>query len=1025
MSEPILKALIQLFALISDVHSSSGISVRGKDIVRLFLTHHLNNELVIKYMEMFDEYVRIYHSDNIEKGSIKDRKRTSLTSVRILAICETINEELQQKQKLYVIIQLLDFILFSAEITENELDFLETVASAFNIHYKEYQNIKSFILNSVEDIPGKNSVMIADSLDESESDGVKHLSKENLKGRLIFLNVSSTNTYLMRYSGAEDLFLNGQNIFSGQTYIFDHGSTIRNPVISTIYYNDVNSIFTEEAFEIKISLNAAAVSLKFRNSDNGIHDINFHEESGTLVGILGGSGVGKTTLLNVLSGMAKPDTGSILINGWNLYSGKEREHLMGVVGFVPQDDLLIEELTVFQNLYYSARMCLDNLPEAEISEIADRVLREMDLYEIRDLKVGNPLNKVISGGQRKRLNIALELIREPTVLFADEPTSGLSSVDSEIVMNLFKEQTYRGKLVIINIHQPGSEIFKMFDKVMFIDKGGYQIFYGNPSEAVVYFKSMAGFSNAKEDQCIACGNVNADQLLQIVEAKVINEHGKPTHIRKVSPAEWAERFSRYIDKTKGKNNQVDRLLPKNFYCIPGLLKQSGIFFIRDILSKLANRQYVMISLLVAPLLALVLSYFTKYSKPGMTYHFSENENLPSFLFMCVITSLFLGLIISAEEIVKDRKILRRESFLNLSWFSYLNSKVMIMFLISAVQTISFILVGNYILEIKGMTMAYWIVLFTTSCFANILGLNISSAFNSVITIYILIPLILIPQLLFSGVMVKFDRLRNNDQVPYEYVPILGDMMAARWSFEALAVEQFKNNKYEKNFFNDNLEIYQNDWYAYFLIKQLKMDLQICCKYRDSTSRRQEINDDFYKLNYYIDRLHELAGFGAIEGEWKKSLNSSDFDSLTAVKTLQCLDTLEKHFRYLRKAALASKDTTEKKIGRDKLMKLREQYENRKLNEYMLNEMEKDRLIETPGKMIQKAAPIYMRPVSNYGRSHFYSPYKKIGDTAIDTFWFNIIVLWLVTLCLYIALYYNLLHKALNIAGNFRLPRKNS
>ena len=286
--------------------------------------------------------------------------------MRILAICETINEELQQKQKLYVIIQLLDFILFSAEITENELDFLETVSSAFNIPYEEYQNIKSFILNSVNDIPGKNRVMIVDSLDECELEGVKHLSKENLRGRIIFLYISSTNTYLLRYSGNEDLFLNGQNIFSGQTYIFDHGSTIRNPVISTIYYNDVNSVFTEEAFKIKISIDAADVSLTFRNSDNGIHNINFHEESGTLVGILGGSGVGKTTLLNVLSGMAKPDTGDVLINGYNLYSEKGRAHLRGVIGFVPQDDLLIEELTVFQNLYYSARMCLDNLSETEI-----------------------------------------------------------------------------------------------------------------------------------------------------------------------------------------------------------------------------------------------------------------------------------------------------------------------------------------------------------------------------------------------------------------------------------------------------------------------------------------------------------------------------------------------------------------------------------------------------------------------------------------------------------------------------------
>ena len=158
---------------------------------------------------------------------------------------------------------------------------------------------------------------------------------------------------------------------------------------------------------------------------------------------------------------------------------------------------LIEELTVFQNLYYNARMCLDNLPETELTEVVNKTLTELDLYEIRDLKVGNTLNKVISGGQRKRLNIALELIREPTILFVDEPTSGLSSVDSEIVMNLLKEQTYRGKLVIINIHQPGSDIYKMFDKIMIIDKGGYQIFYGNPSEAIVYFKTMASFANAR------------------------------------------------------------------------------------------------------------------------------------------------------------------------------------------------------------------------------------------------------------------------------------------------------------------------------------------------------------------------------------------------------------------------------------------------------------------------------------------------------------------------------------------------
>jgi ABC transport system ATP-binding/permease protein len=1023
MNEPILQALIKLFALISDVHSSSGISSRGKDIVRLFLARHLNNELVVRYMELFDEYVLIYHSDEIARGSIKDRKRTSLTSVRILAICEKINEELQQKQKLYVIIQLLDFILFSAELTENELDFLETVSSAFNIPHPEYLNIRSFILTSAADIPGKSRVMIIDNLEECEVQGVKHLTRENLKGRIVFLYISSTNTYILRYSGYEDLFLNGQNIFSGQTYIFDHGSTIRNPVISTIYYNDVNSVFTEEAFKTKISLDASGVSLRFRKSDNGVQNIHFHEESGTLVGILGGSGVGKTTLLNVLSGMAAPDEGDVLINGYNLYSETGKKHLLGVIGFVPQDDLLIEELTVFQNLFYNARMCLNNMTELGIAEAVDNVLTEMDLSDIRDLKVGNALNKVISGGQRKRLNIALELIREPTILFADEPTSGLSSVDSETVMNLLKEQTYRGKLVIINIHQPGSEIYKMFDKVMFIDKGGYQIFYGNPTEAIVYFKSMAGFSNSKEDQCVTCGNVNADQMLQIVEAKVINEHGKPTHIRKVSPAEWAEKFRTYIDHISRRTFHRDMSIPENYFSVPGLIKQTGIFFARDMLSKLANRQYVMISLFGSPLLALLLAFFTKYSVAGK-YHYSDNENIPSYLFMCVITSLFLGLIISAEEIVKDRKILRRESFLNLSWFSYLNSKVVIMFLISAIQTLSFILIGNYILEIKGMTFAYWIVLFTTSCFANILGLNISSAFNSVIAIYILIPFILIPQLLFSGVLVEFDKLRSHGQDNNGYVPFLGDMMAARWSFEALAVEQFKNNEFEKNFFKYNLEINQNDWYANFLTEALKVDLWQCVKYKDSTGFHNIVNDNFFKLDKYINRLNNIAGFGPIKGEWKTSLSISKFDPATAARTKEYIDSLKNHFRQLRKAAMFSRDSVENSIGRENLMLLRQHYENRKLSEYMLNVLEKDKLIETRESIIQKSAPGYMRPVSRYGRAHFYAPCKQIGNITIDTFRFNIIVLWIAIILFYIALYFNVLQKTITFFGNLRvMPRE--
>ena len=125
MIEPILKALIQLFALIGDVHDISEISTRERDIVRLFLSRQLNNELVNKYMEMFDEYLLQYNTEKIDRGTIKDMKRTSLTAVKILGICEKINEELQQKQKLYVLVQLMDYIFLELKLPVMSLNSLK------------------------------------------------------------------------------------------------------------------------------------------------------------------------------------------------------------------------------------------------------------------------------------------------------------------------------------------------------------------------------------------------------------------------------------------------------------------------------------------------------------------------------------------------------------------------------------------------------------------------------------------------------------------------------------------------------------------------------------------------------------------------------------------------------------------------------------------------------------------------------------------------------------------------------------
>ncbi len=349
----------------------------------------------------------------------------------------------------------------------------------------------------------------------------------------------------------------------------------------------------------------------------------------------------------------------------------------------------------------------------------------------------------------------------------------------------------------------------MFDKLLILDTGGFPIYNGNPVDAIIYFKKIVNHVNSDESECLTCGNVNPEQIFNIIESKVIDEYGNPTRDRKVSPKQWTHYYNDHTTTPPIEDKTHE--LPSSTFNIPSKFKQFKVFITRDVLSKLSNTQYMLINSLEAPLLAFILAYLVKYfnseNTEGITpgYIFRDNENLPAYLFMTIVVALFMGLTVSAEEIIRDRKILKREAFLNLSRSSYLYSKVSILFVISAIQTLTFVLLGNWIMGITGMTTAYWLVLFSVSCFANMLGLNISASFNSAVTIYILIPILLIPQLLLSGVIVKFDKL-NPAISTDKYVPIAGEMMTSRWAFEALAVHQFKDNLFEKDFYEFEKEM---------------------------------------------------------------------------------------------------------------------------------------------------------------------------------------------------------------------------
>jgi ABC-type multidrug transport system ATPase subunit len=822
-----------------------------------------------------------------------------------------------------------------------------------------------------------------------------------------------------------NLFLNGNHIIPERFELLDQGARITGTKIRPIYYSDISRNFHVIEESEKIFFVAENIEYRFKNSNKGIKRFSFSKESGNLIGIMGGSGAGKSTLLSILCGKIKPQAGRITINGIDIH--KNPDAIEGIIGFVPQDDLLMEDLTVFRNLYLNAKLCLSNLTEKEILRRVNQVLVDLDLDEIKHLKVGNPLKKVISGGQRKRLNIALELVREPSILFVDEPTSGLSSMGSEKVMLLLKEQALKGRLVIVNIHQPYSDIYKLFDRFLILDKEGHVIYKGNPIDAITYFKAQSHYVNAEVGHCESCGNVMPEEILKIVEEKEVDEYGRVTKERKVAPEEWYDLYLKKIESQE-EIQPVEARLPTVDFNIPGAFEQFRIFSIRNILAKLANRQYMLINFLEAPALALIVSYFTKYTSnisSTATYTLNANVNLVAYLFMAVIVALFLGMTVSVDEIITDRKILERESFLRLSRVSYLNSKILILFFISAIQTITFLLVGNAILEIKGMWFNDWVVLFSLACFANMIGLNISSGMNSVVTTHSLIPLILVPQLLFSGMVIKFDQLNGFNRNP-NFVPIIGEIMHARWGFEAIAVQQYKNNRFYRELFPIDERKSNAEYYGTILIPVIESRLnEIEWNYNQDPDRDYPYEGAPLVKNE-LDKLAAMgivASFGNTEqllsGPYQSSLFNTVRDSLARMQRVFNRINVRARQQFDRK----SMELVDRWGGEEEYNQMRKMYTNQRLKELVTNEMEVNKVVEWDNQLMRKMDPIHMEPLSRTGRAHFYAPHKRLGNLVIDTLWFNVMVIWVSSIILYLTLYYDLLRKFTSWIELRRLRRR--
>ena len=952
MTDVILSSFISLFALFGKEEQVD--ESRAKEMLVSYLRRHFGIRNIQLYLDLYSDIRMAYEmTDDLNSEDT------------VTSICSSLHGKIRPSEEALLLLRLMEFC--GCDSTDANTMF-GTMAEQFHIPEEQFADFADFV-------------------GDRETEYVKLHNIEGFGGILKTLLERRTGLLIFTYEGSDTVLLNDVPVLSGTYQVWQQSSVLKNINGKPVYYSSIISTYEKDVHQdYAVEFCGRDINFRFPNSDNGMHDLSFNLRNGELLAIMGGSGTGKTTLLSLLNGSVKPQQGSITINGHDISEPEAKD----LIGYVPQDDLLVEELTVYQNLWFTAKLCFEGLTDEEIDKRVMKTLKDLGLDATKDLKVGSAINKYISGGQRKRLNIALELIREPAVLFLDEPTSGLSSADTEKVILLLKEQTLRGKLIIVNIHQPSSDVYKLFDRLWLLDKGGYPVFDGNPIDAVTYFKAAANYADAETSTCPTCGNVNPEIVLNIIDEKALSNTGEPSDERKMSPQDWHEL---YLSNREKMDAPTVSEMPPSDQRKPGALKQFAIFLHRNIMTKVTNAQYLCITLLVAPLLAVICALLTRYSSPE-GYTVMDNKNLVSYFFMAVIVATFTGMSGSAEEIIKDRALLKRERFLNLSYSSYIWSKIVYMAGVSLVQTFLFILVGNTIMGLHGLFATWWLILFVTALLASLTGLLLSQCLNSVVAIYISIPLLLIPQILLCGLVVSFSDLSPNSKTGN--VPLIGDVIPSRWSYEALAVTSFSDNQYEKLFFENDREKYETQYYNMGFLYELQSQLETMKS--EQTNGKEVKPEHMEVIKYNLPILSLYCGMDPYQGDY----------SYTSLRGY--MKEAEKILSKRSNAATLKGDRISadymRQYGKEALLQLKRDNYNLSLEDLVIGADQLRMLDVIDRSIVPRTGIIFLTPQSKIGRAPFYSSEKIIGSWHVKTLWFNMAVLLLMCVIVTILLLYD-------------------
>ncbi len=504
------------------------------------------------------------------------------------------------------------------------------------------------------------------------------------------------------------------------------------------------------------------------------------------VGLMGPSGAGKTTLMNALNGYTEPTQGEVLINGISLYENFDQFRLG--LGYVPQDDILHPQLTVGQALYYSARLRLPaDYSRADLKARIAQVLQQLGMAGIENVLIGSAEKKGISGGQRKRVNLAMELLTDPLVLFLDEPTSGLSSEDALMVMKLLRQLADQGKTILLTIHQPSLEAYRQLDNLAVVsrDSGspepGQLVYYGPAYPDAVEFFNPDGVPNLRPG-----AEPMPDEVLRGLAHR--------------PSGEWAERYRHSTYQRDYVAQRAGREAPSNQP--PSTRTSRGAsggqqfltLLLRSLAIKLSDQVNTLILLAQAPVIAvLIVLVFSNALNDTVTDANWRQvmQSTGTTLFLMVLAALWFGSSNAVREIVGEWAVYRRERMVNLKLLPYVGSKLSLLGVLCLIQCGLLLLIVRLGCNLKGPWLPMFGILLLAALIGVGIGLTLSALARTSEVAIALLPIVLLALVALGGALQPLPKMRSMTRT-------LCLLMPSRWAFEGMLLLENKQHPTHKD-----------------------------------------------------------------------------------------------------------------------------------------------------------------------------------------------------------------------------------